>query len=474
MSSRVKIGAVVAAVMLALTTIAYLVATQRLEGGIRRELVDRVDRAQSLLTQISSLESFDIIARAQTLSRDPGVDLALTDPASREQAGKEAIQRLHGSVGPSSKPDFVAIVDLKGAVVVSDSPLPDSDDLKSRFKAVAAALERGQVSKDVWNYGKNTVRVGVAPVLDESSMPRGAAIVAYAVNDKEAVQHAEALGTDVVFFSGDRIVASSFRRQVVDDLGKQEELKKIVAEALAGKRTRPRMVTVNGDDYVAGAVPTPLNFEDRSSGALLMTSPDFARDAAGLGAVRAIIWALGAGAIVIALLAMLVTSRLILHQSDDIEIGVTEIINGDVDYMFKPVGADLDGLANNLNVMLARLLGRPEPGEEGLEEGSPAKVMLDEIEGQSAEAAGARMSSDPDVVALAREPEADYYRRTFEEYVAARRSVGESIEGVTFESFSAKLRLNEANLKKKYNCKAVRFRVQTKGNQVSLKPVPIL
>jgi hypothetical protein len=470
--SRVKIGAVVAAVILALTAIAYLVATQRLEAGVRRELQDRVARAESLLTQISSLESFDIIARAQTLSRDPGVDLALTDPASRDQAGREAIARLHAAAGKAEgKPDFVAVVDMKGAVVVSDSPLPDSDDLKSRFKAVAAALERGQVSKDIWNYGKTTVRVGVAPVLDETFVPHGAAIVAYALNAKEALAHAEMLGTDVVFFSGDRVVASSFRRQAVDDLGKHEALKKITTEALSGKNTAPTAVEINGDEYVVGAVPMPLNFEDRTSGALLMASPKRAREAAGFSAVKAIIWALGAGALIVALLAMLVTSRIILHQADEIEIGVNEIINGDVDYAFKPVGADLDGLANNLNVMLARLLGRPEPGEEGLEEGAPAKVMLEEIEGHSA---GTRMSSDPDVVALAREPENDYYRRTFDEYVAARRSVGESVEGVTFESFSAKLRLNEANLKKKYNCKAVRFRVQTKGNQVSLKPVPIL
>jgi hypothetical protein len=472
--SRVKIGAVVAAVVIALTAIAYVVATQRLEAGIRRELVSRVDRAGSLLTQISSLQSFDIMARAQTLSRDPGIELALTDPSASEQGGREALARLHASVGQEARPDFVAVVDLKGAVVFADSPIPDSDDLKSRFKAVAAALERGQVSKDVWNYGKSTVRVGVAPVLDETTFtPRGAAIVAHALNAKEALQHAEMLGTDVVFFSGDRVVASSFPRQVIDDLSRHEPLKKVVAEALAGQKSEPVFVELAGEEHVAGAVAMPLNFEDRSSGALLIASPATARAQAGIGAVRAIIWALGAGALIIALLAMLVTSRLILHQADEIEIGVNEIINGDVDYSFRPVGADLDGLANNLNVMLARLLGRPEPAEEGLEEGAPARVMLDEIEG-GGQAAGTRMSNDPDVVALAREPEADYYRRTFDEYIAARRSLGESVEGVTFESFSAKLRLNEANLKKKYNCKAVRFRVQSKGDQVSLKPVPIL
>jgi hypothetical protein len=125
--------------------------------------------------------------------------------------------------------------------------------------------------------------------------------------------------------------------------------------------------------------------------------------------------------------------------------------------------------------MLARILGRPEPGEEPLEEGNggatgTGKVVLDE----SAAPGGPKMSNDPEIVALAGEPEATYYRRIYDEYIAARKAAGESVESISFESFTAKLRLNEANLKKKYKAKAVRFRVVTKNGQVSLKPVPIL
>jgi hypothetical protein len=470
--SRVKIGAVVAAVVFGLTLLAYLVAVNNLQAGIRRDLDDRVSRAQSLLTQISSLESFDTIARAQTLARDPAVAAVLdaTDAGAREAAGREAVSRFQ-SAGAAPRPDFLVVLDKDGNVVVTDAPLPDAEGLKTRFKAVAAALERGQVSKDIWEYGKNTVRVGVAPVLDGSGAPRGAAIVAFALNAKEAQAHARMLGTELVFFSSGRVVATSFPRQVVDDLARFPGLEAHAKQAVTGKPSEASLVDVGGDEYIAAAVPLPLNFEDRTSGAILMAS--LSRAEGELTAVKALIWALGAGALIIALLTMLVTSRLILNQADEIEAGVAEIINGDTDYSFKPVGADLDGLANGLNVMLARLLGRPEPGDEGVEEAEKARVMLDEIEGGLA-AAGARMSSDPDVIALAREPEAEYMKRTYDEYVAARKAVGESVEGVTFESFSAKLRLNEANLKKKYSCKAVRFRVQTKGDQVSLKPVPIL
>ncbi len=57
-----------------------------------------------------------------------------------------------------------------------------------------------------------------------------------------------------------------------------------------------------------------------------------------------------------------------IRPLDKIELGVAEIINGNIDYKFKPVGPDFEGLSNGLNVMLARLLGREEPNEDEPEE----------------------------------------------------------------------------------------------------------
>jgi hypothetical protein len=471
--SREKIGLVVLVIVAVLTGAAYTLATRRLEAGIQRDVEARVARAEDLVTKMSALESLDIITRATGFARDEALPkaLAAADRPTREALGQQALQRFQAGIGAAARPDFLALVDAKGAVVVADSPLPDSDDLKSRFKSVAAALDGGQISKDVWSYGKSTVQVGVAPVVDPASGERkGAVLVGYAISDKEAQQHAKSLGTELVFFAGQKVVASSFQRTTIEDLAANPELKQLVDDTLAGKKDPPVEAHVGGDTYVAAAGLLPLNLADRSSGAIVLESLGKALEP--VGTVRWTILLLGLAAFIVAVVTMLVTTRLILHQAEDIEVGVAEIINGDVDYTFKPVGDDFDGLANSLNVMLARLLGRPEPSEEGLEEaGQPAKVLLEE---EAIAASGVRMSSDPEIVALASEPEAQYYRRVYDEYIAARKALGESVEGVTFESFTAKLRLNEANLKKKYSCKAVRFRVQTRDKQVTLKPVPIL
>ena len=62
------------------------------------------------------------------------------------------------------------------------------------------------------------------------------------------------------------------------------------------------------------------------------------------------------------------TALRFIKPLDKIELGVAEIINGNIDYQFRPVGPDFEGLSNGLNVMLARLLGREEPNEDEPEE----------------------------------------------------------------------------------------------------------
>ena len=106
---------------------------------------------------------------------------------------------------------------------------------------------------------------------------------------------------------------------------------------------------------LTGVDPTAVagNFADGTTGAMVLASVDAAR--APYGSIVAIRVVLGVAALIVAVLAMWITARIILHQADDLEAGVTEILHGDTRYVFKPVGADLDGLAGHLNQMVARL-----------------------------------------------------------------------------------------------------------------------
>ena len=147
------------------------------------------------------------------------------------------------------------------------------------------------------------------------------------------------------------------------------------------------------------------------------------------------------------------------------DVNNNEIINGNMEYAFDAL-QEFEGLANALNVMLARLLGRPEPGEE--EEGSaawrPDMLAIEEI---------SHGVTDVDVQRLAAEPEDAYHARLFQEYMAARTSAGLSVEGITAPGFSQKLRANEAMLKARHKSNMVRFVVHSSAGQVSLRPIRI-
>ena len=194
-----------------------------------------------------------------------------------------------------------------------------------------------------------------------------------------------------------------------------------------------------------------------------------------MGAVRAagmkVVW-LGLLAIVVALVASVLTARRFIAPLDKIELGVAEVINGNIDYNFKPVGQDFEGLSNSLNVMLARLLGREEPNEEAVEEEDEGSKHAWKAEAMVIEQSDGRAPAET-VAALASEPEAAYYPRLYGEYVAALQRLGQPTDGMSVLAFMAKLSLTEAGLREKWECKVVRFLLAVKGNQITFRPVKI-
>jgi hypothetical protein len=69
--------------------------------------------------------------------------------------------------------------------------------------------------------------------------------------------------------------------------------------------------------------------------------------------------------------------------------------------------------------------------------------------------------------------EATYFREVFEDFVELKRKCGESIDNLTYDKFSAKLRANRDALIAKYHCKAVKFQVYVKDGKAALKATPV-
>jgi hypothetical protein len=185
--------------------------------------------------------------------------------------------------------------------------------------------------------------------------------------------------------------------------------------------------------------------------------------------VEFLVFVLGLVGLLVAVGAAVLTAMRFLSPLDRIETGVAEVINGNREVIFDTPSKDFEGLENALNVMLARLTGRPDPTDEDDGSGQPARWGGE----LTVDAATTGPQTSPELLSLAQEPEEQYLKRIFDEYLVARRQTNEGTEGLNFDGFAQKLRQNEATLKKKYNCSLVRFKVVIKNNQTTLKPVPI-
>ncbi|HWE27789.1 MAG TPA: MXAN_5187 C-terminal domain-containing protein, partial [Polyangia bacterium] len=379
------------------------------------------------------------------------------------------------------KPDLVAVVGANGHVVARDLNINAmyDDDLKARYPSVGKALD-GVANKDVWNFDGHLYRVGAAPIRARTGAVAGALIVGFVASGMEAAADRDKLGTDVAFFLDGKIRASSFAKsggESAEEVDLSKELfdgAHMADAAAAGQMTKPTIVKITGDDFLAAAGPLPGNLTRGKSGFVVLTSLTAAH--ANIGSVSMLVFVLGLVALLVAVGAAVLTALRFLSPLDKIESGVAEVINGNRDYSFDTPSKDFEGLANALNVMLARLLGRPDPSDDelGSSDAGDDSGQQQRWGGElTVDPSATGPHTSPEVLALAEEPEATYLRRVYDEYVAARLQTGEGAEGLNFDGFAQKLQQNELGLRKKYNARLVRFKVLVKNGQTTLKPYPI-
>ncbi len=472
-----KIAVVVAGLVLALTVFVY----QATVGSLTRSVTDgttaQVERAAGLFLGQSRLQALEFTnevsqyARVESLQRV----FTLTDETTRRSAAHEAVNALNDdqiAKGHDRRAALVAIVDATGKVVARDLNINSmyGEDLRAAHPAVATALS-GTANKDIWEFNHRMYWVACAPIRGTDGKIVGALVVGFEESGHDAQVLRDGFGTEAVLFLDGKIYASSFG----EESSEEQTLAKVLfaGPELAGpalkerRQTAPFRVALHGESFVAVAAPLLGNTSHPPAGFVVLSSVDQALLPVGR---------VGAGVVILGLLAMLIaaatamfTARSFLVPLDEIEQGVAEIINGNRDYIFEKGSQVYEGLENGLNVMIARLLGRPDPSENG--EAMPAS--MDSVETSETPAQQVTTAISGENQELAREPEDRYLRRLYDEYVNAREQTGEGTKDLNFQGFSQKLKDNEVLLAKKYGTRLVRFKVMIKQGQVTLKPVPI-
>jgi len=136
----------------------------------------------------------------------------------------------------------------------------------------------------------------------------------------------------------------------------------------------------------------------------------------------------------------------------------------------------LGGVVFRINTLLNQLMGVQEDDTD--EDGRPSlapstNAFQGALDVDAPAAAASAEKVDPAVAsALAAEPAEQYYARLFQEYVNAKRSIGDAVDHITKDSFVERIRQREAEQSAKSG-RPVRYQVQLRGREVNLLAVQL-
>ena len=486
---KLKIGAIAVVCTVALTGLMLMLSVSPLGREAEQDVLGVVERSSKLVSRSQRLKAFELARQAKAIAirREFAAAIQESEEKARRAAVYDSINQLDEQLaGKGRKPGFLGVVGKDGRIIARD--LDPNADYGERLAhpAVKVALAGGPASAAYWLMNSKMMRAAVAPILGPAG-PLGAVVIAYQMTATEARDEHSQFGGHIAYFMGDAIRASSLTvagdpntedGAAVGALTKQLLAKAKDAASNPGN-SQLTEISIRGERFEAIAGPLPVSVSIAGPGssgdeaALLKAKPAGFVVLASVDAARALVrrtrWMvlLFGGLFLLGLVSIMwFVARHFVSAEDQLELGVNEIINGNLDYTFDAL-QEFEGLANALNVMLARLLGRPEPGDEEESEGTwrADVIVVDEVPPGGGDRSMAQQ--------LSAEPHDQYLSRLYREYVEARRKAGLPTEGVTEQDLTQKLYANEAMLRAKHKCQAVRFVVRSGAGKVTFQPVLI-
>ena len=477
---RVKVRLIGGIIVVLLHVALYMAIIMPLSKIAKEDVEGRVERASKLAVRSQALLNHKLAALAQTIAdRSEFGDWVLEqEETNKRTKAYDAIQQYDGILKEAGrKAHFLGIVDTDGAIVARDLDIKNMFKEKLPFARNVPVALKGKVSTDIWNWKNRMMRSAAAPIFVNEGVA-GAVVIAYDITSAEARTDRDMFGTEVALYLNKAIRASSLtltREETNEDATSVAALNNAVLgsetapgnKALAqGKASDLFSVKLRGEDYLAITGPLPTAAKQDDMGFVVLASVTKAM--APINATRWNLLILLVASLMLVFGIIFVVTRHFINAEDTLELGVSEVINGDLEYYFEDVD-EFEGLANAINVMLARLLGRPEPGEE-----------MEETQ-QSIEDAFVILTDDPDdddlgsqlAQDLANQSVEAYTTQLFNDYVEARRQAGLDVSDLTEDALVMRLRANENLLKARFKCQMVRFQVVSEGPRISFKPIRI-
>lgn len=529
---RVKIVGMLALIIILLMVVVYISLPAIVEGTLRESVTEELVLSATSIERAQRLNDYALIAKAEQIAAFDKLQEALT----AEYEGKATYQRhiavhdkgllrwkfvfenaardyanVHPLDVPHTKrppffPELVFITDESGVGVAAlgkgKYDWYDVNVAETQPSILSEAVLKGSTVTDVWNWawseGDQPVmaQVAIAPIRSDGRT-LGMVVVGNPITSGTTAQESDALDglppakdgpkrhphLDISHFYKGRIFASTLPPE---DQG-------TLATALFGDPNTlgdsatpdPVEVEINGQTWLA-AVRYSRGVPDRDArraGVVVVVNLD--QRYAAVSKLRTGIPVFGLILLIAAIGVVLVGFSSVTKPLEQLDQGVQEIIAGNKDYVFQIQGgyAFQQALAHSLNLMSAYLQGKPMPDED--DDDAWKDFLVDEVTETSIMRAvqgkptvqGLDLSAysfEDDTDAVPEDDEEAYRQRLYNDYVTAKKNLGEDVSEITYEGFTGRLDKNIAKLKVAHKARDIKFDVVVRDGRVVLKPQPIM
>lgn len=482
---RLKIiaGNLIAVLLLGL--VSYGFVRSQLTAKLAADVDGKINNDRQLLDRSWRLSSLEFVAQVAERARNREMGDALSSIGDGKitrafQAAESTAAWFRDPSRRGAPPDLVTITDETGRVVARNGDINRNRGfaLGQALPSLRAVLETGTAQVDVWTKAdeQKVMQTAMAPIRNDQNVIVGALVVAYDISNGFAQREAEVLGRDVAFLVAGQVYSSSLETERSTALrtflfGGPGNAAATSALADNGGDPQSWEVTLGSDTYIgvaghlSNSTATPAAF-------VVLGNRTAAMEKVGVTNVILMLMALFA---VLVIVYGFVVGGALEKPIEEIEEGVLAVINGRHDLRLDIESAELGGLAYRINQLLNVFTGVQETAEDSTGDGADwsDKAFADPVAAGGGGGAADAVDDPAMAAQLAAEPEASYYARVYREYVAAKQANGENVSNIPQDKFIQRLKGNEEALVKKHTCKMVRFKVETRGSQVILRPVII-
>jgi len=368
-------------------------------------------------------------------------------------------------------PTLIVLFDAKGVAVGRNrSALMRGDKLGERHKLMMETIMAGGTGSAVWVSKEHNEQMlaSYAPIRDGSGTVIGGVAIGTALSNERLQQTSEATSKLALFAAvkqGDALETIAKSEAVTDEMA-------AAASTASDALDTDQVVGMNLDGNWDGAARALAGYGDGKQAVIMAVA-----QARLIGSFSSLLWPL-IGVFLLGLVMTAVGAHLIdayiSQPISDLEDGLLAVINGQTDLRFELDHKVLGGLVFRVNSLLNQLLGvrEEETDAEGRPSTGPSSTSFTDAMDLDERMVSLSYEDVKDAQGLRDEAPEDYYKRIFDEYLAAKKAIGDPTDHIKFAPFVQRVKSSEYEMKAKHG-KPFRYQSEQKGGEVVFVAVPL-